>query len=115
MRWRHLLLYSARLHRAGLRWEIFCDDGGIDLGDSAVRQTRPSLIAAEQRNADIAAQRQGLPVRAQGHLGVVDLAVAGIEHVAVLIFQTIAFHVADEGDAEPRRVLAIVGALRTYP
>src|SRR6202023_2522591 len=56
-----------------------------------------------------------LPIRAQGSLGAVDLAVAGIEHVSVLIFQTIALHVADEGDTEPGRVLAVVGTLRTDP
>src|SRR4051812_44368668 len=64
--------------------EIFGNDGGIDLGDGAIGQAGPGLVAAEQRDADIAAQRQGLPIRAQGHLGAVDLAVAGIEHVAVL-------------------------------
>src|SRR6202043_3194877 len=35
--------------------------------------------------------------------------------VTVLIFQTIALHVADEGDTEPGRVLAVVGAFRTDP
>ena len=119
MRWRHLSLHprcrGGRLHRGGLRGEIFGNDGGIDLGDGAIGQAGPGLVAAERRDADIAAQRQGLPIRAQGHLGAVDLSVAGIEHVAVLIFQTIALHVADEGDTEPGRVLAVVGALRTDP
>jgi len=119
MRWRYLSLHrrrhGGRLHRGGLRGEILCDDGGIDLGDGAVRQASPCLVPAEQRNANIAAQGQRLAIRAQGHLGAVDLAVAGIEHIAVLIFQTIALHVADEGDTEPGRVLAVVGALRTDP
>src|SRR6476659_2249818 len=91
MRWRHLPLYGGRLRRGGMRWEIFCHDGGIDLGDGAVRQSDPCLVPAEQRNADIAAQGQGLPIRAQGHHGAVDLAVAGIEHVAVLIFRPLRF------------------------
>ena len=41
-----------------------------------------------------------------------DLAVARIENVAVLIFQAVALHVADEGNSEHRRVLAVVGAFR---
>ena len=101
-----------RLHRRGLRRQIFCDDRGIDLRHRRIRQPGPDLVLAEQRDAEIAAHRQRLPVGAQRHLGLVDLAVARIEHVAVLVFQSVALHVADEGDAEPRRVLAIVGAFR---
>jgi hypothetical protein len=51
-----------------------------------------------------------LSIGADGHLGLVDLAVARIENVAVLIFQTVALHITDEGQSEQRRVLAVVGA-----
>src|SRR5450756_258254 len=40
----------------------------------------------------------------------IDLAVARIEHVAVLVFQSVALHVPDEGNSEHRRVLAVIGA-----
>ena len=103
---------GGRLHRSGLRRQIFCDDGGIDLRHRRIRQTGPDLILAEQRDAEIAAHRQRLSVGTERHLGLVDLAVARIEHVAVLVFQAVALHVADEGEAEPRRILAIVGAFR---
>src|SRR5262249_22209913 len=63
----------------------------------------------EQRDAEIAAQIQRLTVRADLHVGVIDLAVARIEDVAVLVFElALALHVADEGEAEERLVLAIV-------
>ena len=71
--------------------------GGIDLRHRRIRQTGPDLILAQQRDAEIAAHRQRLPIGAQRHLGLVDLAVARIEHVAVLVFQSVALHVADEG------------------
>ncbi len=86
--------------------------GGIDLRQRRIRQAGPDLILAEQRDAEIAAHRQRLPIGAQRHLGLVDLAVARIEHVAVLVFQSVALHVADEGHPEPRRILPIVGAFR---
>ena len=99
-----------RFHRRGLRRQVFRDDGGIELGHRRIRQPEPGLILAEQRDPHIAAHRQRLAVGADAHLGLVNLAVARIENVAVLIFQSVALHIADEGDSEYRRVLAIVGA-----
>ena len=107
---RRLRRGSRRLHRRGLRGEIFCDHRRIERGDLGVGQPLPDLILAEQREPHIAAHGQRLAVRAQRHLRLVDFAVARIEHVAVLVFQSVALHVADEGQSEPGLVLAIVGA-----
>ena len=106
------LLYRGdrRLHRRGLRRQVFRNDGGIERGHRRIRQSEPDLILAEQRDTHIAAHGERLAVGADGHLGLVDLAVARIENVAVLIFQSVALHVADEGHSEHRRVLAVVGA-----
>ena len=77
---------------------------------SGSRYQVSSLPSSE--NADVAAHGQGLAIGADGHLGFIDLAVARIENVAVLIFQTVALHVPDEGNAEHRCILAVVGAFR---
>src|SRR5262249_24128408 len=92
---RRRLLSGGRLSGRGLCRHIFGDDRGIDLGHRGIRQPSPGLVLAEQRDAEIAAQDQRLPIGAQRHLGVVDRAVARIENVAVLIFQSIPLHVAD--------------------
>src|SRR5258706_12677929 len=95
-----------------LRRQIFRHDGGIERGYLRVRQAEPGFILAEQRDSPIAAHRERLTVRADAHLGFINLAVARIENVAVLIFQAVALHVPDKGNSEQRRVLAVVGAFR---
>src|SRR5580698_530544 len=61
--------------------QIFCDNGRIELGHGCIRQPVPDLILAEQGDAEIAAHRERLTVRTEGHLGVVDLAVARIKEI----------------------------------
>src|SRR5262245_655217 len=68
----------------------------------------PDFILAEHDDGEIAAQRQRFPVRADAHDGVVDLAVARIEDVAALVFQSVALHVPDQRQADDRHVLAVV-------
>src|SRR5262249_49724339 len=79
-----------------------------------VWQAIPYLVSAEQRNAPIAAHGELLSVRAHTHLGVVDLAVARIEHIAVFIGEALALslHISDERNAKHRSILAIIGAFR---
>ena len=83
----------------------------IDLVVGGIRQSRPILILAQQRNAEIAAHHERLAVRRQSHQGVVDVAVARIEDGAVLVGHTVALHAADDVEAEPRLVVAVVLAL----
>jgi hypothetical protein len=106
------LCRDRRFHRRGLRRQVFCDDGGIELGHRRIRQSVPDLILAEQRNPPIAAHRELLAVGADAHLGFINLAVARIENIAVLVLQSIALHIPDEGYSEHRRVLAIVRTFR---
>ena len=92
VRGRHALLgpsrRSARARGGRLRRQIFRDNRRIELRDVGIRQPLPGLVATEQRKADIAAHGQFLAVGADGHLGMIDLAIARIEHVAVLVLQS---------------------------
>src|SRR5712664_1309620 len=101
-----------RFQRCGLRRQVLRHDGGIERGQFRIRQPEPGLILAEQRNPPIAAHRERLTVRADGHLGFIDFAVARIENVAVLIFQSVTLHFPDKGKSEQWRILAVVVAFR---
>ena len=82
----------------------------IDLVEGRVRQPRPVLIFAEQRNAEIAAHHERLAVRRQRHLGAIDVAVAGIENGPIGIFHPLPLHAADDLESHPRLVAAVVRA-----
>src|SRR5258706_14235807 len=94
MRWRHLPLYGGRLHRGGMRWEIFCDDGGIDLGDGAVRQAGPWVVPARQRKGGKAAPGGGAPRPGRGQMEGVKIASVGDEHIEALLILHPALSVA---------------------
>ena len=70
----------------------------------------PGLIHAKQRDAEIAAHGENLPITADPHERAVHGAVARIEDVAILIFQSLPLHVPDDGHAQHRLVLPVVGA-----
>src|SRR6516162_1801888 len=97
--------------RRALRRNVFGNDCRIEVAHGGVRQAMPDFVHAEQRDAEIAAHRQGLAIGAQGHNGVVDFAVAWVDDLAVLVAQSLPLHAANEREAEDRRVPAVVGAL----
>ena len=66
----------------------------------------------EERDRDISPDRELLPVLAQVHPGVIDVAVARIENRAVLVFLAVATHLLDDGQPEHRRVLLLAFAFR---
>src|SRR3569623_553499 len=117
-RWRvHLRARLLRLRGRGLllkRSELVRHVAGQDLridgGHGLLRQALPDLVHAEQRNAEIAAHGERLPVGGERHLGAVDLAVPRSEDRAVLVFEPALLHAADERDAEPGLALAGVSA-----
>ena len=89
---------------------VFRDHGRVDRGDGVVRQAVPDLVHPEQRDAEIAADGEHLSVTAEIHLRAIHGAVARIEDVAIHIVQALPLHVPDEGHAEHRLVLPVVGA-----
>src|SRR5262249_43767045 len=60
---------------------IFGNDARIETRDCAVGQPIPDLVHAEQWNAEIAAERESLPVRAERHHRAVDFTIARIDDV----------------------------------
>src|SRR6266581_8943115 len=92
---------------------ILVDHGPVELRHRALGQALPDLIHAQQRNAEVAAHGQRLAVRAQRHDGVVDLAIARIENVAVFIFQAVPPHATHKRQPKQRGVLAVTHAMGT--
>ena len=79
-----------RLDRGGLRRQIFLRRSAGSSWAIAVSGSRCQVSSLPNSEMpDIAAHRQRLAIGADGHLGLVDLAVARIEHVAVLVFQSV--------------------------
>src|SRR6202040_3969333 len=104
-----LLRVSGRGRRK-LRWQVFGDDGPIELSDRTVGKASPDLVHPKERNAEVAAQGQRLTVRTQRHHGVVHLPVAGIDDVATLVAQSLPFHAPHQRQAKQRSIPAIIRA-----
>ena len=95
---------------AGVRYFSMIAGSSVAIAVSGIRVQISSLP-----NSDMPRKPRMVsvcPSATDRHLGLVDIAVARIEHVAALIVQSVTLHVADEGNAEQRHVLAIVGAFR---
>jgi hypothetical protein len=74
---------------------VFRKYGRIQSFDLLVGSPLPDFVLSEQRDAEIAAHRKGLTIRAQRHPGVVDAAIARIEDIAVIVSQALPLHAAD--------------------
>jgi hypothetical protein len=90
--------------------QVLGNDSRIERRDGAVRQSGPDFVHSEKRYPEVTADREPLAIRADRHLGMVYVAIARIENVAILVLQSAAPHVPDERDAKDRRILAIVHA-----
>ncbi|GAB2289318.1 hypothetical protein Dimus_023622 [Dionaea muscipula] len=77
----------------------------------AVRQTLPGLGTAKQRRADIAANDERLPVRAQMHLAVINLPVLRIEDGAAIPAGAVLTHILQHHQPHHRLVLGIAAAI----
>ena len=61
----------------------------------------------------LATHHKRLAIRFQGHFRIVNIAIARIENLSVLVVHTIPFHAADDVEAHPGLVAAVVFALVT--
>jgi len=87
--------------------QVLGNDSRIERRDGAVRQSGPDFVHSEKRYPEVTADREPLAIRADRHLGMVYVAIARIENVAILVLQSAAPHVPDERDAKDRRILAV--------
>src|SRR5215217_7549487 len=83
--------------------------------ESIVGEPIPHLALTEQRNAQIAANDERLPVGAHLHERVVGRAVTRIENGPVLVSQSVAAHALDECDAEDGSILLFAFAAGAAP
>ena len=66
-------LSNRRLRQRHQLRPVFGEHAWIDRADRQIRQSLPHFVHSEQWNAEIAAHGERMPVRAQCHLGVIDL------------------------------------------
>src|ERR1035437_6442590 len=88
----------------------FGNDCRIEICDGAFGEAGPDLIHSQKWYPKVAADSEPPTIRADRHHGVVHVAVARVENVAILISQSAALHVPDERDAEHRRIPAVIHA-----
>src|SRR5215471_11692104 len=96
---------AARRHISG---HVFGDHGAVELRHRALGQALPDLVHAKERNAEIAAQRERLAIGTECHDRAVDLAVARIDDGAVLVFEALPLHAANQRKTQQGRVFAVV-------
>src|SRR5664280_420093 len=90
--------------------QVFGNDSRIEICDGAFGEAGPDLIHSQKWYPKVAADSEPPTIRADRHHGVVHVAVARVENVAILISQSAALHVPDERNAEHRRIPAVIHA-----